>query len=58
MLVLTRKVGERILIGNDVEIRVVHISGNRVRLALVGPQETVFLRAEKAVGDSAVKRSA
>lgn len=46
MLVLTRKVGERIRIGDDVEVEVIRIVGNRVKLAIVAPRKIVVLRGE------------
>jgi len=45
-LVLTRKAGEKILCGEEIEIEVVKIVGNRVRIALRGPETIKFLRAE------------
>lgn len=45
MLVLTRKSGEEILIG-EVRMRVVRIDGNRVRIAIDAPKEVPVLRAE------------
>lgn len=46
MLVISRKQDERIVIGNDIEIVVVRVDGNTVRLGVVAPQETLILRAE------------
>ena len=46
MLVLSRKVGEKIHIGNDVLVEVRRISGNRVTLALRAPRDVRILRAE------------
>ena len=46
MLVLTRKVGEHILIGDDISITVVAIRGDRVRLGIAAPKETVVDRGE------------
>jgi carbon storage regulator len=37
MLVLTRSVGEELVIGNDVHVRVVSVKRNRVRLGIVAP---------------------
>ena len=34
MLVLTRKVGESLLIGEDIEITVTEISGDKVRICI------------------------
>jgi carbon storage regulator len=46
MLVLTRKVGEQIIIGDNIRLTVVGIRGNRVRLSIRAPSETRILRKE------------
>ena len=46
MLVLSRKVGERIHIGNDVFIEVRRVAGNRVTLAINAPRSIRVLRGE------------
>ena len=46
MLVLTRKQGERIVIGHDIHVTVLKIAGNRVRLGIAGPPEVPIHRAE------------
>lgn len=48
MLVLSRKVGERILIGDDVWVTVVEVLGNRVRLGIDAPRSKQVLRSEIA----------
>ena len=48
MLVLTRKSGEAIQIGDDITIKVSDISGNRVKLAIDAPKIMRILRAEIA----------
>lgn len=45
MLVLTRKAGERILIGQDIEVVVVRIGPTQVRLGIVAPGQNIA-RAE------------
>jgi carbon storage regulator len=37
MLILSRKRGESIMIGDEVEVRVLDIGGDKVRLGVVGP---------------------
>ncbi len=48
MLVLSRKPGEKIFIGNDITLTIVKIDGNKVRLGLEAPQEVLILREEIA----------
>ena len=46
MLVLTRKVGEEIWIGDDIRIVVSRCHSGQVRLAFDAPREVKILRAE------------
>lgn len=46
MLVLSRKVGQRIIIGSGIEIVVAEICGNRVKLGISAPPEVSILREE------------
>lgn len=46
MLVLTRKEGETLLLGDDIEVRVVRIDGEHVRLGIVAPRSVRVLRGE------------
>ena len=46
MLVLSRKVGERIHVGNDIVLEIRRIAGNRVTLALDAPRNVRILRGE------------
>ena len=48
MLVLSRKVGERILIGRDIAITVVRVTGGGVRLGIEAPPELPVVREELA----------
>lgn len=48
MLVLSRKPGEKLVIGNDITVKVVEIKGNRVRLGFDAPDDVRILRAELA----------
>ena len=45
-LVLSRQKGERILIGDDIEIQIVRIDRSQVKLAITAPLEVHILRAE------------
>ena len=46
MLILSRKRGERIVIGPNIELTVVDIEGNRVRLAVAAPRDVSIYREE------------
>ena len=46
MLVLSRRVGERIRVGSDIEVSIVEIQGNRVRLGFSAPDDVRILREE------------
>jgi len=46
MLVLTRKSGEQIHIGQDITITVVDVGGNRIRLGIDAPEAVSIFRAE------------
>jgi len=46
MLVLARKVGEKLIIGNDIAIIVKGIKGDRVTLAIDAPKKVSVLRSE------------
>lgn len=46
MLVLTRRLGESIVIGEEIEITLLRIQGNKIRLGIVAPRETSIRRGE------------
>ena len=46
MLVLSRKVGEEIVIGDNIRVRVVSVQGNQIRLGFDAPREVSIQRAE------------
>lgn len=46
MLVLTRSVGEEVVIGNDIHVRIVSVKRNRVRLGIVAPASVRVDRIE------------
>jgi carbon storage regulator len=46
MLVLTRKVNEEILIGDNIRIKVVDIGAGRIRLGISAPRDVTVLRDE------------
>ncbi len=46
MLILTRKLGESITIGDDIKITVLGIHGRQVRLGVIAPPKVVVHREE------------
>ncbi len=46
MLVLSRKRGERIVIGDDITVTVLEVRGDRVKLGFTAPAEVPIHRAE------------
>ncbi len=60
MLILTRRVGESLMIGDEVTVTVLGVKGNQVRLGVNAPREIAVhreeiferIRAEKAAGEA------
>ncbi len=48
MLVVSRKVGQRILIGDKIAVTVVKVSGGGVRIGIEAPAEMAVMREEIA----------
>jgi len=46
MLVLTRKLGEVIAIGDDIKVTIIEVKGKQVRLGIEAPQHTAVHREE------------
>lgn len=57
MLVLTRKTGESIVVGDDIEIKIVECSKGKVQIGIEAPQDIAILRKEilKQVEESNIK---
>jgi carbon storage regulator len=53
MLLLTRKVNETVLIGENIRIMVVWIRGKQVRLGIEAPPDLLVLREEEKLTSGA-----
>jgi carbon storage regulator len=58
MLILTRKVGEKIIIGHEIEIAIISLSGDQVRLGIKAPREISVYRSELYEAVQAANRAA
>lgn len=58
MLILQRKAGESLVIGEDITVRVVSVDGTRVRLAIAAPENVPILRSELVTATAANRDSA
>jgi carbon storage regulator len=46
MLILTRRVGETLMVGNDVKVVVLGVKGNQVRIGVDAPKDVEVHREE------------
>ena len=64
MLVLTRKSNQSIMIGDDVEVSVLAVTGEKVRIGIQAPQEIpvfrkeIYLEIHREGGEDAAKKEA
>jgi carbon storage regulator len=62
MLVLTRKSNQSIMIGDDVEVSVLAVTGEKVRIGIQAPQEIpvfrkeIYLEIHREGGEDAAKK--
>jgi len=46
LLILTRKIGEGIILGDDIRISIMEIRGKQIRIGIEAPSDVVVLREE------------
>lgn len=46
MLIITRRVGESFKIGDDIEVTVLRVAGNQIRIGISAPSDVTVLREE------------
>ena len=54
MLILTRRVGETLMVGDDVTVTVLGVKGNQVRIGVNAPKDISILRALSTTRGSVV----
>ncbi|MEA5083847.1 MAG: carbon storage regulator CsrA [Lachnospiraceae bacterium] len=58
MLILQRKAGESIIIGDDITITVQSISSDKVKIAIDAPKEVQIIREELKIAEESNRESA
>ena len=46
MLVISRKKGEAVQVGDDIEVTILKVEGKRIHLGITAPLEVIVLRGE------------
>jgi len=46
MLILARKIDEGIVIGHNIEVKVIAVEGNQVKLGIIAPEDMTIIRKE------------
>jgi carbon storage regulator len=58
MLVFRRKVGEAVVLNGQIEVRVLEITGSRVKLGFSAPREVIVVRKELHLTQEGNRRAA
>ena len=58
MLLITRRVGEKIMVGDDVVVEVIEVSGSSVRIGIAAPKSIPVYREEIWAAVQAENRAA
>ncbi len=46
MLILSRKIGEALLVNNDIQIKIIEVTGDKVKIGIDAPKNIKILRKE------------
>lgn len=46
MLILTRKIGQSLIIGDDIEVKIVSIDGENIKIGISAPKDVSVVRKE------------
>lgn len=55
MLILTRRIGEKLLIGDEIEVVVLDVNRNQVKVGIKAPSDITVLREELYIRDKRVQ---
>lgn len=58
MLVLTRRMGETLVVGDDIKVTIVGVKGGQVRLGIEAPREVSIQREELLVKNEMIQQVA
>jgi len=58
MLILSRKTNEKIVIGNDIEVTIIEVRGEQVRVGISAPKTVKVFREEVFAAISAENKAA